>query len=74
MGLTPYHYNARIPEVVRLLANVSISETIGAVCCATSSIVSPLLDLLGSKSLTDAEELVLNVVAAITNLCFYDVR
>jgi hypothetical protein len=61
-------------KVVRLLANVSISETIGAVCCATSSIVSPLLDLLGSKSLTDAEELVLNVVAAITNLCFYDVE
>jgi hypothetical protein len=31
------------------------------------------LDLLGSKTLSDAEELVLNVVAAVTNLCFYDV-
>jgi len=31
------------------------------------------LDLLGAKRISDSEELVLNVVAAITNLLFYDV-
>jgi hypothetical protein len=62
-----------IVKVVRLLANVCISESIGSKVCANSAIVSPLLDLLGSKTLSDAEELVLNVVAAVTNLCFYDV-
>lgn len=59
-------------KVVRLLANVSISDSIGRDCCAAAAIVSPLLDLLGSKTIAEAEELVLNVVAAITNLCFYD--
>jgi hypothetical protein len=59
-------------KVVRLLANVSISASIGRDCCASAPVVSPLLDLLGSKTIAEAEELVLNVVAAITNLCFYD--
>merc|ERR1711964_60966 len=39
---------------------------------ASNPTVAPLLDLLGSKWLVDAEELVLNVVAAITNLLFFD--
>jgi hypothetical protein len=59
-------------KLVRLLANVSIAPSIGTMCAATSAIVSPLLDLLGSKTLASHEELVLNVVAAVTNLLFFD--
>jgi hypothetical protein len=35
--------------------------------------VDPLLDILGAKRISDSEELVLNVVSAVTNLLFYDV-
>eukprot|EP00435_Cladocopium_sp_Y103_P002839 s4514_g1.t1 len=60
-------------KLVRLLANVAISPSAGPTLAASSAVSEPLLDMLGAKRISDSEELVLNVVAAITNLLFYDV-
>ncbi|CAE8661374.1 unnamed protein product, partial [Polarella glacialis] len=60
-------------KLVRLLANIAISASAGATLSSSSAVVDPLLDMLGAKRIGDSEELVLNVVAAVTNLLFYDV-
>jgi len=60
-------------KLVRLLANIAISPTAGATLASSSAVVDPLLDMLGAKKIGESEELVLNVVAAVTNLLFYDV-
>lgn len=60
-------------KLVRLLANIAISASAGATLASSSAAVDPLLDALGAKRIGDSEELVLNVVAAVTNLLFYDV-
>lgn len=59
-------------KLVRLIANVSISVSVGTTTASSSAVVDPLLDMLGCKRISENEELVLNVVAAITNLLFYD--
>mmetsp|Transcript_104392 Transcript_104392/g.225237 ORF Transcript_104392/g.225237 Transcript_104392/m.225237 type:complete len:884 (-) Transcript_104392:18-2669(-) len=64
---------AVLVKLVRLLANIAISATAGSTLAASSAAVDPLLDMLGAKRIGDSEELVLNVVAAVTNLLFYDV-
>jgi len=60
-------------KLSRLVANVAISASAGPTLAASSAVVNPLLDALGAKKVRDSEEMVLNVVAAITNLLFYDV-
>mmetsp|Transcript_19615 Transcript_19615/g.45657 ORF Transcript_19615/g.45657 Transcript_19615/m.45657 type:complete len:898 (+) Transcript_19615:54-2747(+) len=60
-------------KLVRLIANMAISSNVGSTLASSSAVVDPLLDMLGSKKVAESEELVLNVVAAITNLLFYDV-
>jgi len=60
-------------KLVRLLANIAISATAGSTLASSSAVVDPLLDMLGAKRISESEELVLNVVAAVTNLLFYDV-
>eukprot|EP00439_Symbiodinium_sp_Y106_P069083 s88_g11.t2 len=60
-------------KLVRLLANIAISPDAGATLAASSAVVDPLLDMLGAKRISDSEDLVLNVVAAVTNLLFWDV-
>ena len=60
---------------VRLVANVSVEPEVGPLCASNSAIVDPLLDILGSRKIVSSsldEELVLNALAAITNLLFYD--
>jgi len=59
-------------KLVRLLANVAISPDVGDILGSSSAVVDPLLDMLGAKRIGDSEELVLNAVAAVTNLLFYD--
>jgi len=60
-------------KVVRLIANMAISASAGTTLASSSAVVDPLLDMLGAKRISESEELVLNVVAAVTNLLFYDV-
>jgi len=59
-------------KLVRLLANVAINPSVGVAIASSSAAVDPLLDILGSKRIEESEELVLNVVAALTNLLFHD--
>eukprot|EP00916_Digyalum_oweni_P006241 GHVL01010794.1.p1 GENE.GHVL01010794.1~~GHVL01010794.1.p1 ORF type:complete len:898 (+),score=144.27 GHVL01010794.1:10-2703(+) len=71
--------DARIPEyedvlvkLVRLVANCSITTSIGTLAASSSAIVDPLLEILEAKNMEENEELVLNTVAALTNLLYYD--
>jgi len=60
-------------KLVRLLANVAISASVGVTLASSSAVADPLLDMLGAKRIDESEELVLNTAAAVTNLLFYDV-
>merc|ERR1711939_1115767 len=59
-------------KLVRLAANVAISRSVGIEASSSSAVVDPVLDILGCKRMADSEELVLNAMAATTNLLFYD--
>ncbi|CEM36404.1 unnamed protein product [Vitrella brassicaformis CCMP3155] len=59
-------------KVIRLLANVCINTSVGTMAAATSALVEPLLEVMGSKKVQQHEELILNAVAALTNLLYYD--
>eukprot|EP00397_Hematodinium_sp_SG-2012_P006301 GEMP01006329.1.p1 GENE.GEMP01006329.1~~GEMP01006329.1.p1 ORF type:complete len:855 (+),score=184.89 GEMP01006329.1:129-2693(+) len=62
-----------LTKVIRLLANLAISPSVGATAAATSAFVEPLLDILGCKKIQQSEELVLNAIGCATNLLFYDI-
>ena len=57
-------------KLIRLLANISINPDVGTQVVATSG-VQTLIALLSHSMGADREELLLNVVSAITNLSFY---
>lgn len=59
-------------KLVRLAANVAISPSVGTELSASANAVDLLLDVLGCKRMAESEELVLNAMAATTNLLFYD--
>eukprot|EP00467_Chlorarachnion_reptans_P011940 CAMPEP_0114528800 /NCGR_PEP_ID=MMETSP0109-20121206/24443_1 /TAXON_ID=29199 /ORGANISM="Chlorarachnion reptans, Strain CCCM449" /LENGTH=718 /DNA_ID=CAMNT_0001711057 /DNA_START=156 /DNA_END=2313 /DNA_ORIENTATION=- len=61
-----------LTKIVRLLANICINEKIGSKLC-TDPRIGLLVELLERKDQTTNEELVLNVISAITNLSFYRV-
>jgi len=62
-----------LTKIIRVIANIGISSSVGATVAATSALVEPLLDILGCKKIQRSEELVLNAVGCATNLLFYDV-
>lgn len=59
-------------KLVRVVANVAMSEDAGPTLAESAPVTDLLLDVLGCKCMPQSEELVLNVVSAITNLTFYD--
>lgn len=61
-------------KLTRVLANIAIHPRIGPVLAANPRVVGLLLRTLESKSLGDCEELVINTIAAINNLSFYQVK
>lgn len=58
-------------KLIRLAANAAISRGVGIELAASPAIADLLLDVLGCKRMTESEELVLNTMAATTNLLFY---
>eukprot|EP01112_Ceratiomyxa_fruticulosa_P006942 TRINITY_DN1789_c0_g4_i1.p1 TRINITY_DN1789_c0_g4~~TRINITY_DN1789_c0_g4_i1.p1 ORF type:complete len:781 (+),score=173.23 TRINITY_DN1789_c0_g4_i1:193-2535(+) len=70
VGPSPTEIEQVLVKLIRLIANLSITSTIGPILLSSPS-MSLLPSLLTSKSLIASEELVLNVVGAITNLSFY---
>lgn len=59
-------------KLVRLLANVAISPVIGKMVASCAAVIDVLLDIVGCKRMAESEELVLNAIAAVTNLLFYE--
>lgn len=60
-----------LTKLVRLIAHLAISEELGPRIARDDGIM-PLVSLLERKSIDKSEELVLNIVSAVTNLSFYD--
>mmetsp|Transcript_20615 Transcript_20615/g.40822 ORF Transcript_20615/g.40822 Transcript_20615/m.40822 type:complete len:876 (+) Transcript_20615:32-2659(+) len=62
--------NEMLVKLVRLIANLAINRAVGP-GLAQQAEVGLLLQLLQTKDVEKHEELVLNVISAITNLSFY---
>ncbi|KAK3249599.1 hypothetical protein CYMTET_40976 [Cymbomonas tetramitiformis] len=63
---------AVLVKLIRVLANMSIHPEVGSLVSKSEMAASALLALLKRYKLEESEELVLNVVGAITNLSFYE--
>jgi len=59
-------------KLVRLLANLAVDQSVGSTLACSSAAVMPLLSILCANQVEYSEELVLNVVSAITNLLSCD--
>ncbi|XP_077076225.1 armadillo repeat-containing protein 2 isoform X1 [Siphateles boraxobius] len=58
-------------KLIRLLANLAIHPTVGTALAANTLCVQLLLELLGCRCVKKSEELVINAVATINNLSYY---
>ncbi|XP_051501667.1 armadillo repeat-containing protein 2 isoform X1 [Myxocyprinus asiaticus] len=58
-------------KLIRLLANLAIHPTVGTALAANALCTQLLLDVLECRCVQESEELVINVVATINNLSFY---
>ncbi|XP_006840056.1 PREDICTED: armadillo repeat-containing protein 2 [Chrysochloris asiatica] len=61
-------------KLTRVLANMAIHPRIGPVLVAEPQVVGLLLTTLEYKSIDDCEELVINAIATINNLSYYQVK
>ncbi|XP_068087369.1 armadillo repeat-containing protein 2 isoform X2 [Hyperolius riggenbachi] len=59
-------------KLISLLANLSVHPAIGKHLAADQSCISLLIHILEYKSIDDCEELVINTVATLSNLSFYE--
>lgn len=59
-------------KAIRVIANLSISPEAGGGLAASEPLVDLLIHILDVKDATDSEELVLNTVATLNNLSFYN--
>ncbi|XP_067240117.1 armadillo repeat-containing protein 2 isoform X1 [Chanodichthys erythropterus] len=58
-------------KLIRLLANLAIHPTVGTALAANTLCVQLLLELLECRCVKKSEEIVINAVATINNLSFY---
>ncbi|KAK2884119.1 hypothetical protein QQF64_016036 [Cirrhinus molitorella] len=58
-------------KLIRLLANLAIHPTVGTALAANTLCVQLLLEVLECRCVQESEELVINAVATINNLSFY---
>ncbi|XP_031553121.1 armadillo repeat-containing protein 2-like [Actinia tenebrosa] len=58
-------------KIIRVIANLSINMDVGSVIAANEDCINILLQILDTKSIETNEELVLNTVATLNNLSFY---
>ncbi|XP_067674681.1 armadillo repeat-containing protein 2-like isoform X1 [Haliotis asinina] len=61
-------------KVVRVIANLSINDSVGPVIASHVECVQLLLSILDSKDIGSSEELILNTVATINNLSYYTTK
>eukprot|EP00899_Mesostigma_viride_P026896 jgi/Mesvir1/7391/Mv19192-RA.1 len=63
---------AVVVKLVRLFANLAIHGDIGPVLSESQRLAGVIAELLRVHTLQGSEELILNVISAITNLSFYE--
>ncbi|NXW64788.1 ARMC2 protein, partial [Eurystomus gularis] len=61
-------------KLIRVVANLSIHPSVGAVLAAAHGVVDLLVTVLEYKSFDDCEELVVNAATTINNLSYYRVK
>mmetsp|Transcript_63362 Transcript_63362/g.105531 ORF Transcript_63362/g.105531 Transcript_63362/m.105531 type:complete len:756 (-) Transcript_63362:225-2492(-) len=61
-------------RILRLIGNLSINREAGAALCAAPKVADALVSLVTHSSVADREELVMNAVACITNLSYYEIE
>ncbi|XP_076467000.1 armadillo repeat-containing protein 2-like isoform X2 [Babylonia areolata] len=61
-------------KVIRVLANLSISEDVGPFIAANQQLMTQLLSIIDRKDVGESEELILNCVATVNNLTFYTTK
>ncbi|KAG8123962.1 hypothetical protein E2320_019329 [Naja naja] len=61
-------------KLIRVIANLSIHPNVGARLATNPHIVALLITVLECKSVEECEELVINAIATINNLSFYQVK
>ncbi|KAK3593875.1 hypothetical protein CHS0354_011480 [Potamilus streckersoni] len=61
-------------KIVRVVANISINEDVGPQVASNEQCLELLLGILSCKDVATSEELVLNTVATINNLSYYNCK
>ncbi|KAL3882503.1 hypothetical protein ACJMK2_028840 [Sinanodonta woodiana] len=61
-------------KIVRVVANISINEDVGPQVASSEQCLELLLGILNCKDVATSEELVLNTVATINNLSYYNCK
>ncbi|ESP01061.1 hypothetical protein LOTGIDRAFT_140035, partial [Lottia gigantea] len=67
-------YEDVLIKVIRVIANLSINETLGPMIASNGDLVQILLLLLEDCDVSTSEELVLNTIATINNLSYYTTK
>ncbi|CAI2734092.1 unnamed protein product [Schistosoma spindalis] len=58
-------------KLLRVIANVSISNTVGLICTANFDCINLILEILDNQSIGEPNELLLNCFACLNNLTYY---
>ena len=70
-GITSEQVNDALVKTVRVLAHLSIAETIGPEIACNETCVDGLIKLLEKFSVNSHEELIVNVLATLNNFSYY---
>ncbi|CAH8668354.1 unnamed protein product [Schistosoma rodhaini] len=58
-------------KLLRVIANVSISNTVGLICTANFDCINLILGIIDNQSIEEPNELLLNCFACLNNLTYY---
>ncbi|XP_078492498.1 armadillo repeat-containing protein 2-like [Ciona intestinalis] len=66
------HATDVVVKIIRVIANLSLAENVGPLVAADERCLQMLLHILETTSVENSEELVVNSLATLSNLSFYD--
>ncbi|CAH8639775.1 unnamed protein product [Schistosoma margrebowiei] len=58
-------------KLLRVIANVSISNTVGLICTSNFDCINLILEIIDNQSIGEPNELLLNCFACLNNLTYY---
>ncbi|KAL4233349.1 Armadillo repeat-containing protein 2 [Mactra antiquata] len=73
-GMDDMKHEDVLVKVVRVIANISINEDVGPLVASNNVCVELLVKILDYKDIETSEELVLNTVACINNLSYFNCK